>query len=277
MALKILFSSLFFFVFLSENIFAAEHLRVVTYNVLYDREPGKDWVQRAPGSKYIMKTLAPDLFGTQETLFHQIETFEQDLPYAYVGVGRDDGQKAGEVTPVFYNKQRFTLIDSSTFWFSPTPDSPGSVGWGATMPRIATWARLRDIHSGTEYFIMNAHLDHLSSESRRKSAKLILERIRQINPTGYILILGDFNASQSGEFYPILNKDNVFVDSETVSEKQVGPWWSFQMFAGLWKRRLDFIFADLRLKVLRHEVVDMKYNNEYPSDHLPVVVDFEVP
>ena len=51
--------------------------------------------------------------------------------YAHVGVGRDDGQQAGEYSPIFYDQVTFDLVDWTTKWLSPTPDVPGSKGWGA--------------------------------------------------------------------------------------------------------------------------------------------------
>lgn len=48
--------------------------------------------------------------------------------WAYIGVGRDDGQRGGEYSPIIYPVQTFELLHSETIWLSPTPDRP-SKGW----------------------------------------------------------------------------------------------------------------------------------------------------
>jgi hypothetical protein len=78
-----------------------------------------------------------DLVGIQEALRNQIMDLQVLLgdDWGWIGVGRDDGKDAGEHTPIFYNKRRLELLDSTNFWLSPTPDQPGSVGWDAALPR----------------------------------------------------------------------------------------------------------------------------------------------
>ena len=56
--------------------------------------------------------------------------------YSQVGVGRDDGEQAGEYSPIFYNGERLRVVKWKTLWLSPTPDVPGSKGWDAVRPRL---------------------------------------------------------------------------------------------------------------------------------------------
>lgn len=67
-------------------------------------------------------------------MYHnQLTDFAQLLgpTYAHVGVGRDDGSKAGEYSCIFYDRTKFEEIKWKTIWLSPTPDVPGSKGWDA--------------------------------------------------------------------------------------------------------------------------------------------------
>ena len=81
-----------------------------------------------------------DLVGMQEVLRDQISDLEILLPqYGWIGVGRDDGQDGGEFSPIFYRKDRFTVLDSGTFWLSETPEVTGSKSWDAAITRIANW------------------------------------------------------------------------------------------------------------------------------------------
>ena len=71
----------------------------------------------------LLRMHAPDIFGIQEALPHQISELAAALPdYAWFGVGREaDG--GGEGVPVYYRKDRFTLLQSATFWLSEIPGS----------------------------------------------------------------------------------------------------------------------------------------------------------
>lgn len=52
--------------------------------------------------------------------------------YSFIGVGRDDGKEQGEYSAIFYKRELFDVLDSGTFWLSPTPEKP-SLGWDARL------------------------------------------------------------------------------------------------------------------------------------------------
>ena len=45
----------------------------------------------------------------------------------YIGVGRDDGKKAGEYSPILYRSAVWKVEAWKTVWLSETPDKPGKV------------------------------------------------------------------------------------------------------------------------------------------------------
>ena len=94
---------------------------------------------------------------------------------------------------IFYNKKAIKLIKWGTFWLSETPEKP-SMGWDAACFRSATWALMKDKASGRKFYYVNTHLDHVGWEARKNGLKLIVDRIAEINPENYPMILtGDFN------------------------------------------------------------------------------------
>ena len=81
----------------------------------------------------------PDIFGLQEALLEQVEFISNEFEdFQMIGVGREDGIKEGEFSPLFISN-KFKVKDSGTFWLSEIPDTP-SLGWDASYKRIATWA-----------------------------------------------------------------------------------------------------------------------------------------
>ncbi len=74
----------------------------------------------------------PHVFGLQEAMYSQVEQLSAALDgrYSWLGVGRDDGDRGGELGPIFYDPERVALVSNWTFWLSTEPDVVGSRGWG---------------------------------------------------------------------------------------------------------------------------------------------------
>ena len=121
-------------------------------------------------------------------------------PWGGVFIGRDDGRLAGEGCAVLFS--RASLVPAgppAAFWLSDSPGVPGSVAWGAHLPRMALSVPLRhppaagtaaaasatadvDVDSGDDGWrirVFNTHLDHESPEARRRGAALVLARMRE--------------------------------------------------------------------------------------------------
>ena len=66
---------------------------------------------------------------------------------------------AASAAPCSTVRARLALDDSTTRWFSDTPDVAGSTGWGNRLPRIVTLARFTDRRSGRRFGLANCHLE----------------------------------------------------------------------------------------------------------------------
>ena len=178
---------------------ADDELKVLCYNIRSDidgkfSDGDNSWCYRQEASYAMFKEIAPDVCGMQEARPHQLYDMEAAFPkYRRIGVGRDDGRNKGEHAAIMFNRQTIKLLDWGTYWLSETPDIP-SKGWDASYPRTATWAKMRHIPSGKEFFIANTHLDHRGQQAQRNGLALVRERIAAMNPENLPLILmGDFN------------------------------------------------------------------------------------
>ncbi|MFN8301558.1 MAG: endonuclease/exonuclease/phosphatase family protein [Saprospiraceae bacterium] len=271
--------TLFFLLcFTVAGVSAAQSTRFLTYNIRYDNPGDGDdaWPKRREFLAAQIGFYAPDVFGIQEGLHHQVEFLAQQLPqYAWVGAGRDDGRQAGEYSALFYRRDRFQLLDSGTFWLSETPGQP-SKGWDAALNRVCTYALLRDSATGQQLWVFNTHFDHMGQEARRQSAALIIQKIREKNPENKpVVVMGDFNAEPSEA--PVAVMKNTLIDTREASETPAfGPSGTFNgfKFREPVTRRIDYIFAGgTGLRVLRHAVLSDSKDCHYPSDHLPVLTD----
>ena len=165
-------------------------LSLMTYNIRYDNPSDGEnaWPNRKGELVGLIKFYNPSIFGTQEGLPHQIEYINDTMPnYEFIGEGRD-GNGKGEYSAIFYQKNRFEVIETDTFWLSLTPDKP-SKNWDAVLPRICTYALLKEKETGVLFWVFNTHFDHIGQQSRLQSVAIILKRINSVNTKNYPVFL----------------------------------------------------------------------------------------
>lgn len=256
-------------------------LTVMTFNLRYDN-PGdgvNTWSKRRGFVADIIRKHNPDLLGLQEVLANQRDQMLADLPgYESIGVGRDDGDRRGEFSPVFIRKGRFSVIDKGWFWLSETPDKPGSMGWDAACSRIVTWVRLRDDITKQELLTLNTHFDHRGATARKESAAHIVRFLKQ-RPEKTMVITGDFNCGPDAIAHTLLTAPSP-VPLQDAFQKVVGDETdagTFNSFEGVRTGpRIDWILHTADLVPVACEIVRDSRDGRFPSDHFPVVARFRI-
>lgn len=263
----------------------ATQLRVMTYNIRLDTEadgPNR-WTYRRAWVAAQIDWFRPDIFGLQEVVFKQKQDMIADLPdYRLIGAGRDDGQDAGESSPIGYREELFDLLGSGTFWLSPTPERP-SKGWDAAFPRVATWIRLRTKRGGKTVLAVNTHWDHVGVEARKQSgmqlARWLSENYRKAD---HVILIGDFNSGIGSDGLRALTDGAAapgLRDSRNASQsKPFGPSGTFNAFklqpeAG---ETIDHILVGANVSVRRHAVIAQNVDGRMLSDHYPVLADLQL-
>lgn len=249
-------------------------INIATYNLRLNvvSDGANAWPQRRDALRALIRYHEFDIVGTQEGRPDQIDDLAAMPGFAYVGVGRDDGVRAGEHSAIFYRSARFAVEAHGDFWLSETPDRP-SRGWDAKCcNRIATWAKFHDRATGRRFFVFNVHFDHEGIEARRQSALLMLRKIHEIGARAPVICTGDFNSTPESE--QIATMKRALRDAREIStEPAYGPVGTFNDFKldAPERERIDYIFVDARIDVLKYGVLDDANDGRYPSDHWPVV------
>jgi endonuclease/exonuclease/phosphatase family metal-dependent hydrolase len=249
-------------------------LNVMTFNVRFASiKPPNAWWQRRGVLKECIRSIDPDVFGTQEGLYGQLKDIEVDLggDYAQIGLGRDGGSR-GEFMSVFYRKSRLEPLEYDHFWLSDTPNVIGSTTWGHLNRRMVTWVRFLDRATNKEFYLWNTHLDHQNQAAREKAAALIRQRIEALKTDGRpVILLGDFNATaKANKTYDILTEGAFLKDTWTGDE--AGTFHNFTGTPGK-QGRIDWIMTRGDVEVVgKTEVVRFELKGQHPSDHYPVVV-----
>ena len=255
---------------------SATSLSVMTFNMRYDNpEDGQNnWRFRRERVAGVIKAQEVDVLGTQELLSNQFNDLSGLLTgYQGVGVGRLDGVESGEYCAVFFRKDRFTLLDSGTFWLSETPEVVGSLGWDGACERIATWVVLRD-RDGREFFFIDTHLDHVGQVARDEVVSLLMKRIETLSGGRPVILTGDFNSEPGSSVVAHVQKDGVLRDAKAIAAQRSGTDWSFSDFGQIPEAErplLDYIFVSGDIEAVRYEVLPDTFDGGYVSDHAPVM------
>jgi endonuclease/exonuclease/phosphatase family metal-dependent hydrolase len=253
----------------------SQQMNIVTFNIRYNtpNDGINAWPNRIEMVTGLLKFHEADLFGLQEALHEQILDVYNNMPgFEWFGVGRDDGKKAGEFSPIFYNKSKFILIENGTFWLSETPEKP-SKGWDAALNRLVTWGKFKSKVTGKQFLVFNTHFDHRGVEARKQSAVLIRKKIEEMtsNKNLPLILTGDFNLTPDQEPISLIKK--YLSDSREVTEQPpygpVGTFNSFDWNAPM-EGRIDYIFVQGGVSVLKYAVLTDSKEKRWPSDHLPV-------
>ena len=255
---------------------SATSLSVMTFNMRYDNpEDGQNnWRFRRERVAGVIKAQEVDVLGTQELLSNQFNDLSGLLTgYQGVGVGRLDVVDSGEYFAVFFRKDRFTLLDSGTFWLSETPEVVGSLGWDGACERIATWVVLRD-RDGRDFFFIDTHLDHVGQVARDEGVSLLMKRIETLSGGRPVILTGDFNSEPGSSVVAHVQKDGVLRDAKAIAAQRSGTDWSFSDFGQIPEAErplLDYIFVSGDIEAVRYEVLPDTFDGGYVSDHAPVM------
>ncbi len=256
----------------------AQSLSAMTYNIRYatTNDGDNQWEKRKEFLADQISFYAPDIFGIQEGLQHQVDFIDEQLSsHDFIGVGRDDGGEKGEYCAIFYNKEKLDLLGQSTFWLSTSPEKV-SVGWDAAMERICTYGFFMEKETGAMFWVFNTHFDHIGELAREKSSELIVQKIREINKDNLpVILMGDFNLNDQSK--AIIYLSSSFNDSRNISlNSPFGPFGTFTGFKFYEpvKDRIDYIFCSKEnIQVEKYAVLTDSKDSKYPSDHFPVFVE----
>ncbi len=270
-----------FFLLFSITIFAQSELKVMSYNIrLGSANDGENsWDFRKEKVAELIGYYEPDFLGMQEVQKMQLDYLLENLPqYQFIGLPRENGEFA-EYSCIFYNAEKFKVLEYKTFWLSETPNEM-SKGWDAACHRIVTYGLFQDKKSKQKFWIANTHLDHIGMNAREESAKMLVQLANELKAKKDIpfILTGDFNAEPNDKVISILK--DALVDSFTISNKKPygpkGTWNGFK-FKEVVEKRIDYIFytKEKSLEVDSISIIDDFYDFKYPSDHLPVFVHFK--
>ena len=246
--------------------------RAVTFNLRCTGLGKTSIAYRAPLLTAQLLATGADSIGVQEANLRWMLYLREHLNgYESVGVSRGNGKNRGEFSAIFYQKEKYDLLDSGTFWLSKTPDVPGSSDWGSANIRICTWAILQNKETKQTYAHFNTHLDHVSDNARTNQIQVLLERMTQIAGELPVILTGDFNAETDSDMYRAAARA---LQDSRLTAAVTDDKGTFHSYGVIEPKLIDYIFVSESVSPLVYHVIDDKLNDAYLSDHYGIYLDF---
>ncbi len=230
----------------------------------------KSWLYRANLLMSNIAEVAPDIIGFQEVTEGQYEYLERNLVGYESIIQYRDKSPFSEGCPIFYNLNRYDLLEKQSFWLSDTPEEM-SKDDGAGNYRICTYVILKDKDTEKKLAVFNTHLDHKSVRAQRKGLDVIIEQIAKLGDIPVVL-MGDFNFDETDESYQKIT--NYLADSKYEAEDSVEGN-TYQNWGEIGEGYpIDYImFSKHDFSINTYEILTKTYENQYPSDHYPIYVE----
>ena len=249
-------------------------MRIMSFNIRC-ANVGKDtWEDRIGIVSQTMLESEADSIGVQEATPEWMATLKETVgeKYAYVGVGRDDGDNEGEYSAVFYLKDKYEVVDSDTFWLSETPDKP-SFGWDAACRRVCTWVQLKDKETGKQYVHMNTHFDHVGISARKNSVEMIIDKAKTFTDIP-VVFTADMNVVQGSTNYNQFVDSGYFRDTKFAAPDSMNYCTYHDTKPDMHKDDvIDYVMINDGFDALTYRVVTEGVDGRFVSDHYPIYAD----
>ena len=268
----------------------SERIRIVSYNVLcsqYDaniRDPLNLWPARLPRVIEAIDDLKPDILGVQELSATQRDDLADFMSrdYTFVSMPTRYQQYDG----IYYRTDRFEKVDAKVLNLA--------VKGGTSSSATLTIIELKDVKTGRSFSVCNTHLAFSNLKKRSFQVRCIMRYIKTMAERLPVVFMGDLNTfpNRPDLNLPFYDGDAVQGIIEQAGLKDakdvallghVGPYSTFtsdpegggKPFQGTGKPGvfLDHIYVSDGIQVLIHAVNPVTSNGNFPSDHMPILID----
>jgi endonuclease/exonuclease/phosphatase family metal-dependent hydrolase len=280
---------------------ASTSLRVVSYNMLYDRydnllPPAVRWKERVSRIATLIEGMHADIICFQELYPKQLTELLSELEDEYFFAGKlpkVDDEPVSEVNGILLRKGRFQCQDATFWYLSDTPNKPSSDPFSTEQKTVAE-AHIKDWLTGKDLAVYSTHFSFGSPDSREYAARLLASYLEPISQQKPVILAGDFNTFASRVDDPLLPyHDGRYIMKiltsrgmrdahETALIGSLGPISTYTNkegtllpFQGTGTPGvfLDHIFVGGPMMVLAQAIEPATIDGLHASSHMPVIVD----
>ena len=185
--------------------------------------------------------------------------------YAYVNTPRDNATY--ESTPIWYNKEKYELIESGSQWISETPNEMSKIP-ESEYYRIYTYVVLENKETGARFAHVNTHLD-LSEAARKRQVSILISLTSRLSGMP-LFYTADWNFYENSEPYKEMEGAG-FIDASKLAPDTMSG--NTLINGG----EIDFCFTSVvSTSAVKYAVVNDHEYSQSASDHYPILIDLKI-
>jgi endonuclease/exonuclease/phosphatase family metal-dependent hydrolase len=238
----------------------------MTYNIhlegcLHDHP---SWDDRRSLVAQVIRLKTPEILGLQGTSLGQMNWLLGNV--GHYSAAYDDGSNCStsDLCPILYDHRIYEAIEKGTV----TLDIADSED---LKKPFVNWVKLEHLLSERTVYVINTSLDGQETfDADADISTEIKDIIADIVGDQTFMMLGDFGSStESGDLEGLTSWAKDSQESSLVSISDIE-----ETYLG-WEKgnkgiRKDFVFLSKDIPANSHEVLNVAFQNKFPSDHLPV-------
>ena len=185
--------------------------------------------------------------------------------------------------PIFYLKDKWTMIDAHRYALSDTPDIDGTMVAGGQHARSIYIMLLERKSDGFRYYHVNTHFQPMNDgQKARANEATVVARLTDVLEDYPTFFTGDLNSSSEEEAHHIL-VGHRFYSTEVFADEILagGSSWcgDYYDINRTWSDRgspIDYVYVKSPwVHTLSYKVIREPIGGMYPSDHFPVIAVLE--
>lgn len=250
----------------NESAGALNSTSVMTYNIHIEgcTHDHPSWIDRRSLVAQVIRLKSPEILGLQGTTIAQLDWLINNLGHFSASYNQSSADAASDVCPILFDQRVYRAMEKGT----ETLDLSDHNGESNI---FVNWVKLEHLLSSRTLYIINTSMEEQNiSEMDDRAVDEMRNIISTIVGPHTFIMLGDMVPSDQQECidgFTSWAKDSQkssLVSISDIEETYVG-----------WERgnkgvRKDYVLLSNDIPANSHEVVNVAFQNKFPSDHLPV-------
>jgi endonuclease/exonuclease/phosphatase family metal-dependent hydrolase len=229
------------------------------------------WMERRSMVAQVIRLKSPEILGLQGTSVNQLAWLKENLIHYGVHYPKSMTHLGDDVCPILHDSRIYSSIEEGTYVIDDLISAKALAKDSSATAPFLNWVKLEHIPSKRIMYVVNTSLGSLDTQDGKPLAITKMQSfIDDLVEGNSFVLLGNLASEPESPMIVELSMwaqdSNVssLVSISAIEDTQLG--WE-KCDTG---KRVDYVFLSKDIPANSHEVVDIAFQNKFPSDHLPV-------
>lgn len=229
------------------------------------------WMARRSMVAQVIRLKSPEILGLQGTSLNQLAWLKENLVHYDVHYPKSMTLLGDDVCPILHDARIYTSLEDGTYVLDDLISAKASAKDNLATSPFLNWVKLEHIPSKRIIYVINTSLGSLNTDEGKPAAITKMQSfVDDLVAGNSFVLLGNLASEPESptivELSSWAQESNVssLVSISAMEDTQLG--WE-KCASG---KRVDYVLLSKDIPANSHEVVDIAFQNKFPSDHLPV-------